>query len=199
MSISKKDIEEWIVNHPTATNYDKDNALDSIYAFDDNSVFQCADCGTSYTMFNMLNRIGDKLVCDNCLAYNLVCDSVKISVNQKDQYSDQVRLDNAVTRAIKQYGWTTELLVAMEELNELAAVVAKIPRYETIYDARADEDLRNRVLDECADVLIVMEYILRSMRITDYEATQRINKKLDRLEKWLDTGEGIAISTKIRE
>lgn len=164
------------------------------------SIFKCAKCGIQHSV---LNKVGDELICDACL--ELICDDclpynlVAVPVEENNQYSDQVRLDRVVTQALKQYGWTTELLVAIEELNELAAVVAKIPRYETIHDARADEDLRNRVLDECADVLIVMEYILRSMYITDYEATQRINKKLDRLEKWLDTGEGIAISTKIRE
>lgn len=106
--------------------------------------------------------------------------------------------DKAVlNRAITTYGLNAELLVAMEELAELSAVLAKIPRYKDIHTAR--KELYMRVLDEYVDVNIVLEYVQAAMGITEEDAKEVKERKLERLKTWLDTGSDIAISTIIRD
>lgn len=82
------------------------------------------------------------------------------------------------------YGERNQITVATEELCELAAVLSKFPRYDDTQSAvlatRAD------VLDEFADVSIVMEHIREIFGFTDTQIEMAQARKIDRLERWLD-------------
>ena len=82
------------------------------------------------------------------------------------------------------YGNKNQILVCMEELNELGAVLAKYPRFKREEDAAVN--LRQNVLDEVADVTIILEHVKSIIGITDEMLDDRITKKLERLERWLE-------------
>ena len=83
------------------------------------------------------------------------------------------------------YGDTAQILVSIEELNELACVLAKYPRYDD--PEKAILELRDKALDEVADVLIVLDHVVNILRLTDSDLYQRIEKKIQRVTRWLDT------------
>ncbi len=85
------------------------------------------------------------------------------------------------------YGDTAQILVSIEELNELACVLAKYPRYDT--HNQAVSELREKALDEVADVFIVLDHIRNILELSDQELTQRIEKKVQRVTRWLDTND----------
>lgn len=85
--------------------------------------------------------------------------------------------------ARKVYGNKNQILVCIEELNELACVLAKFPRYEDEGEAR--EKLMNKALDEVADVLIILEHVQKIFELTDEDISDRILKKIERLDRWL--------------
>ena len=87
-------------------------------------------------------------------------------------------------RARDTYGNKNQILVCMEELNELACVLAKYPRYTQ--EADAVRELHDKALDEVADVTIILEHVKEILNITEDELDERISKKLSRLERWLD-------------
>lgn len=83
------------------------------------------------------------------------------------------------------YGDTAQILVSIEELNELACVLAKYPRYDD--PEQAVTELKNKALDEVADVLIVLDHVVNILKITDTELYRRIEQKVSRVGRWLDT------------
>lgn len=83
------------------------------------------------------------------------------------------------------YGDTAQILVSIEELNELACVLAKYPRYDD--STKAVTELKDKALDEVADVIIVLDHIVNILKLTDIEVTKRIEKKVQRVTRWLDT------------
>ena len=85
------------------------------------------------------------------------------------------------------YGDTAQILVSIEELNELACVLAKYPRYDT--HNQAVSELREKALDEVADVFIVLDHIKNILELSDQELTRRIEKKVQRVTRWLDTND----------
>lgn len=86
-------------------------------------------------------------------------------------------------KARETYGDKNQILVCMEELNELACVLAKYPRYAD--GNKATEELHSKILDEYADVLIILEHVKSIAKLSDTEIRQRICAKVDRLERWL--------------
>lgn len=82
------------------------------------------------------------------------------------------------------YGDKNQILVSMEELNELACVLAKYPRYDD--SNKATLELHDKVLDEVADVMIVLDHIMSIFSLSDEEVNGRMLKKLSRLARWLD-------------
>lgn len=92
-------------------------------------------------------------------------------------------------KARETYGDKNQILVSMEELNELACVLAKYPRYDDPNKATAE--LHDRVLDEVADVMVVLDHITSIFSLTDTEIHRRMLKKLDRLQRWLDHSESM--------
>lgn len=81
------------------------------------------------------------------------------------------------------YGNKNQICVSIEELCELACALSKYPRYDT--DIEAKNKIRQKVLDEFADVTIVLEHVRDIFDLADYEVHTTQQGKIDRLERWL--------------
>ena len=82
------------------------------------------------------------------------------------------------------YGYANQVVVAIEELCELGAVLSKYPRYDFHDDAV--EALRDKVLEETADAIIVLRHIQMIFGIQPNELDDMMDKKLNRLKRWLE-------------
>lgn len=102
-----------------------------------------------------------------------------------------------LAKARKTYGETAQILVANEELCELAAVCAKYPRYSD--KQRALESLRTKAIDEVADVLIILDHVANIFDLTPVEIGCRIAGKVDRLDGWLKSSTSMEQTTIDRE
>ena len=96
-------------------------------------------------------------------------------------------------RARKTYGKRNQIIVSIEECNELSAILAKFARYHE--PATAVEKLKPNVIDEVSDVLIVLEHVKAIFGITDEDLCARMEKKIARLDKWLNTSNDIEQTT----
>lgn len=85
--------------------------------------------------------------------------------------------------AREHYGYKNQILVAIEELNELASVLPKYPRYDL--HEEAVKALREAVLDECSDILNVIDHIQAIFDISDEELIYHAAEKMRRVAKWL--------------
>ena len=83
------------------------------------------------------------------------------------------------------YGYGNQIAVAMEELNELGSVLPKYLRYDFHDDAVAA--LKDKVLEETADVVIVLRHIQMIFGIQPDELEAMMDKKLNRLKRWLES------------
>lgn len=99
-------------------------------------------------------------------------------------------------KARQTYGDTAQLLVANEELCELAAVCAKYPRYDEPETAR--KELHNKAVDEVADVLIVLDHIISIFGLHEEELNTRITSKVSRLYRWLNMSSSMQRTTEDR-
>lgn len=89
-----------------------------------------------------------------------------------------------LAKARETYGSTTQILVAIEELNELACVLAKFPRYDSEYEAQLD--LHQKAIDEVADVEIILHHVKAIFNLNQEEIDVRKVAKIERLQRWLD-------------
>ena len=96
-------------------------------------------------------------------------------------------------RARQTYGNKNQILVCIEELNELACVLAKFPRYDSEEEAR--EKLRDKTLDEVADVEIILNHVKAIIGLTEDEVCEHTEKKVARLKRWLDTSSSMEQTT----
>ena len=106
-------------------------------------------------------------------------------------------LDQVLQRAREVYGNKNQIMVVIEELNELSCVLAKYPRYDN-HDI-AVEKTYERVCDEFADVLIVLEHVKAIYNLKDHDIAVNIDKKTRRLERWLDSSDHFQYTTESRE
>jgi NTP pyrophosphatase (non-canonical NTP hydrolase) len=95
--------------------------------------------------------------------------------------SDQINLTSQERQSIyekvtRYYSTDKQIDVAIEELSELIKVLAKRNRYEQFIDFERD------LIDECADVLVMVEQIIFLFDIHQ-PIQNRIDFKLDRLLK----------------
>lgn len=90
---------------------------------------------------------------------------------------------STLEKARQTYGNKKQILVCMEELNELAAVLAKFPRYDS--EEEAVTELYQKTLDEVADVMIILEHVKAIYDMPTADIEDRICKKLERLNRWL--------------
>ena len=100
---------------------------------------------------------------------------------------NKLNLDGEVlqklSKAREVYGHKNQILVCMEELNELACVLAKYPRYTD--EIKATHELHDKVLDEVADVMVILSHVQNIFGLTDEEISNRIYSKIERLKRWL--------------
>lgn len=89
-----------------------------------------------------------------------------------------------LAKARETYGNTTQILVAIEELNELACVLAKFPRYDSEYEAQLD--LHQKAVDEVADVEIILHHVKAIFNLNQDEVDARKVAKTERLQRWLN-------------
>lgn len=82
------------------------------------------------------------------------------------------------------YGNKNQILVAIEELNELACVLAKFPRYDSEYEAQTD--LHQKAVDEVADVEIILQHVKAIFNLNQEEIDVRKVAKVERVQRWLD-------------
>lgn len=102
-----------------------------------------------------------------------------------------------LAKARETYGDTAQILVSTEELCELAAVCSKYPRYNT--RERAQDELHDKAVDEVADVLIVLDHIINIFGLTPVDIGSRIEGKISRLNRWLNTSNNMEQTTLDRE
>lgn len=100
-------------------------------------------------------------------------------------------------RARETYGNGNQIQVSIGELCELGAVCSKFHRYKTREGAR--KALYGEVLDELADVLIVLDHIAEIFEVDPRDLERRVDGKVQRLEKWLDTSSDMEQTTRYRE
>lgn len=97
--------------------------------------------------------------------------------------------DNEIHRLLEtaqaNYGYGNQIAVAMEELSELGAILPKYLRYDFHDDAVAA--LKDKVLEETADVVIVLRHIQMIFGIQPNELEDMMDKKLNRLKRWLES------------
>ena len=80
------------------------------------------------------------------------------------------------------YGKTAQIIIIMEELSELIQAVSKMHRFDKgkQFDADAGYDLYCNLVEEMADVLIVLRQIQTIYHISDTELQEYIDKKIKR-------------------
>ena len=96
----------------------------------------------------------------------------------------ETEIHKLLQTAQETYGYANQVVVAIEELCELGAVLSKYPRYDFHDDAL--EALRDKVIEETADVIIMMRHIQMIFGIQPNELEDMMDKKLNRLKRWLE-------------
>lgn len=104
---------------------------------------------------------------------------------------------DALKRARETYGNKNQITVAIEELCELSTVLAKYPRYEK--HETAMDKIRHRVVEELADVVIVLDHVREIFEVDWDELYAEIDVKIERLERWLETSDSIEHTTVDRQ
>lgn len=99
-------------------------------------------------------------------------------------------------QARQTYGDSAQILVANEELCELAAVCAKFPRYSDREEAK--QKLHDKAVDEVADVFVILEHVVNIFGLTKGEVTDRVGAKIDRLNRWLESSDSMQRTTEDR-
>ena len=99
-------------------------------------------------------------------------------------------------RARETYGAHKQIGVAAEECTELAKELIKAFRYDSFDDVV--KNTKKNVIDEVADVFIVLDHVLKLFNITPEDLQPHITKKLQRLEYWLDNSSSIEFTTRCR-
>lgn len=92
-------------------------------------------------------------------------------------------ISKILQKARQVYGNKNQILVCIEELNELACVLAKYPRYDS--ESRAVLELCDKALDEVADVYIILEHVKAIFNMSEDDVAQRKTVKAMRVKKWL--------------
>ena len=90
-------------------------------------------------------------------------------------------------KAIKHYGNENQMMQTMEELSELSVAISKCLRYKD------DIEARNNLVEEIADVLIMIDQLKIIMNIKDYEIDCYRKYKLERLERRINNERGIKL------
>lgn len=87
-------------------------------------------------------------------------------------------------KAQETYGYANQITVVAEECMELALVLQKYPRFPD--HSTASENLRAKVVEEVADVIICLNHLFTMFGISDSELEDQMDSKLQRLKRWLE-------------
>lgn len=87
---------------------------------------------------------------------------------------------STIQKSIKQYDDKNQLIVALEELSELQKEICK--------KLRGNENV-DMVIEEIADVYIMLEDLKQILNIKDKDIQREINFKLNRLEERMKTND----------
>lgn len=101
-----------------------------------------------------------------------------------------------LAKARNTYGDRNQIAVCIEELSELAKVLAKYFRYDR---ETALEKLRQDGLDEVADVYIILEHVKSIFELRNGEVNERIEQKLERMRRWLSTSSDFSYTMEDRK
>lgn len=99
-------------------------------------------------------------------------------------------------KARETYGNRNQLMVSIEELNELACVLAKYPRYED--DTKATKELYDKALDEVADVYTILEHVKAIFNISEEALWRRRIAKTLRVNQWIQHSNSMTETVKDR-
>jgi len=105
-------------------------------------------------------------------------------------------MKDILVRAQEAYGFKNQVSVATEELCELACVLSKYVRYPD-HDT-ASEALRDKILDEVADVNVILNHLYIMFGFSYDEIVKAMEPKLLRLKRWLDTNSEFVQTTRDR-
>lgn len=97
-----------------------------------------------------------------------------------------------LSRARATYGYRNQLAVAAEECNELAIAVLKFMRYNDL--AEGVVRTRKNVLEERADVEVVLNHIDEIYGITKAELEKEVSGKINRVNRWLEKSDKLSVS-----
>lgn len=106
---------------------------------------------------------------------------------QSSRRYDLHKMTNLLKRAQDSYGYQNQVTVAIEELLELGKVLCKYPRYPD--HTTATENLKEEIIDEIADVCVILQHLYMIFDIGNSDVEQAMDKKLTRLERWLDNSD----------
>lgn len=89
----------------------------------------------------------------------------------------KTEFDNVIEKAIATYGKESQVNIAIEEMAELTKELCK--------DKRGFEN-RDSIIEEIADVHIMLRQLRSIFKISDVEIERVVNKKIKRLEERLE-------------
>lgn len=101
--------------------------------------------------------------------------------------------EKTLKRARETYGARNQLAVSAEECNELAIAVLKFMRYEDTESGI--KATRENVLEERADVEVILNHIDSIYRFTETEILNEMKKKIARVKRWVDTTDSMEYTT----
>ena len=110
---------------------------------------------------------------------------------------NKIERHKLLQKARDTYGIRNQLAVAAEECNELAIALLKFVRYEDENDGIVKT--REKVLEERADVDIILNHIDSIYGFCESEIAQVAEGKLQRLKNWLEKSDKLEQSTIDRE
>lgn len=155
---------------------------------------KCAVCGK--TMILQIGNLGNyqyKSKSKEKTQYYCGQACQTIAEEMKEKISVDTKL---LAKARRTYGDTNQIAVCIEELSELSKVLSKYFRYSPEV---ASEKLRDDGLDEVADVYIILEHVKGLFNLRNGEVNKRIEAKLDRLRRWLETSSDFSYTMEDRK
>lgn len=83
-------------------------------------------------------------------------------------------------KALEKNGKLKQSVIAMEECSELIKAISKMIRYS--YDEDLNSVYRDDLIEEMADVYIILDELKMMYDILEFDIEQMINQKIDREE-----------------
>ena len=117
--------------------------------------------------------------------------AINMTIHFTDEDAETLRL------ARETYGPHKQVGVAAEECTELAKELIRAFRYDDFEAAIANT--KDNVVEEVADVLIVLQHIFKLYRITNEDLSPQIKRKIQRLSYWLSHSNSSEFTTQCRD